>query len=602
MLLATFTTTVFATDYVVSTQAEFNQLNPADLEPGDRILLAAGETFYGTLAFGPPDTGTDLQGNLIAPIVLTSFGEGRATISAGDGSAIIAYNTGGIEISRLNLVGSGVATDGTTTNTGSGITFYNDSPGNLKYRHLRIDEIEVSGFGRRGIVIGGYNGDAGFDDVRITRVDAHHNLHCGIETYGFPGSTQALTNVTVSECIARHQPGDPASSSNTGSGIALGGVTGGLIERCEAHDNGVNNTPTEGPVGIWTYSSSGIVIQHNESHHNTTSNGDGGGFDLDIGVTGSVMQYNYSHDNAGAGFLIYGKSGTSGNSGNIVRYNVSENDGRDPGSAASAGICVCDNVDDLAVHGNTVVISAPPGNTTVPAIKVIVANNDPDEIVITNNIFVSSGGTRLVYCDSDADVVFAGNNYWPGSGSFAIRDHGTTYSSLSAWRSGKGQEKLGGVATGFNVDPLFQEPAIIAGSAVITPVSRLAAFKLQPDSPLINKGLDLEASFGIDSGPRDLFGSPSLQGAAHEIGAHEFAIDPPKILGITFNATDSSVVIRYQSELGASFAVRRSTDLNGNPVTDWPLATPTQIGNGAVMEYLDTPPAGGAHFYVLVRE
>jgi hypothetical protein len=591
-----------ASDYFVTTQADFDELNTIDLEPGDRILLAGGSTFTGNLTLGPTDSGTDEDGNLIAPIILTSLGEERATIAAGNGSAILCYNGGGIEVSRLNLVGSGVAADGSTTNTGSGLIFYTDSPGDLKYRHIRIDEIEISGFGRRGIVIGGYNGNTGYDDVRITRAYVHHNLHCGIETFGFTGSTSALTNVTISGCVASHQPGDPASTVNTGSGIVLSGVMGGLIEHCVAHDNGVNNQPSEGPVGIWTYSSSGIVIQHNESHHNATSNGDGGGFDLDIGVSSSVMQYNYSHDNAGAGFLVYGKSGSGGNSGNVVRYNVSENDGRDPGSPAASGICICDNVNDLTVHGNTVAISAPSGNTTIPAIKVMEASEDPDDILLANNIFVSSGGARLVYQDSDGDVTFAGNNYWPGSSAFAIQDNGSTYSSLGSWRNGKGQEKLNGKSTGSNLNPLFLTPDIGETADPGKAITRLAAFRLRADSPLINKGLNLKTSFGMDAGPRDLFGGPALQGTAHEIGAHEWAIDPPKILGTAPNPDGPGIVIRYQSEIGLAFTVRRSNALRGDPETEWPLASPMDSGNGDVMEYTDAAPEAGPYFYVLVRE
>ncbi|QJE95450.1 right-handed parallel beta-helix repeat-containing protein [Luteolibacter luteus] len=588
-----------AADHVVTTQEEFEALNSIDFEPGDRILLAGGSTFTGSLIFGPNDSGTDEQGQLIAPIILTSLGEERATISAGDGNALLFYNAGGIEVSRLNLTGSGVAPDGMTTSTGSGLTFYTDSEGDLKYRHLRVDEVDVSGFGSRGLVIGGYNGNSGYDDVRITRVHAHHNLHSGIETFGFTGSKSSLANVTVSECVANDQAGDPASTVNTGSGITLGGVTGGLIEHCVAYGNGANNQPAEGPIGIWAYHSSNVVIQHNESHHNVTSNGDGGGFDLDIGVTQSVMQYNYSHDNAGAGFLVYGKSGSSGNADNVVRYNVSENDGRDPGSFAASGICVCDNIDDLAVYGNTVLISAAAGITTIPAIKVMEAGNDPDDIVIANNIFVSSGDTRLVYQDSDGDVRFAGNNYWSSGDNFVIRDNGSTYSSLSSWRSSKGQEKLSGKSTGSTLDPLFDIPDVSIES---TGNSRLAAFRLRSSSPLISKGLNLKTSFGIDTGPRDLFGGPSLQGTAHEVGAHELAVDPPKILGTASSPDGPGIVIRYQSEIGVSFAVRRSNTLTGDPETEWPLAAPTGPGNGLVLEYVDTPLEGGRYFYVLVRE
>lgn len=591
-----------AAEHVVTTQQEFAALNSIDFAPGDRIQLAGGATFTGNLYFGPEDSGTDAQGNLIAPIVVTSVGDEPATILAGNGTAILSYNAGGIEVSRLKLLGSGVAEDGTTTSTGCGITFYTDTPGDIKYRHMRIDEVEASGFGKRGIVVGGYSGNSGYDDVKISRVDAHHNLHCGIETFGFTGSISSLTNVRVTECSASYNHGDPASTINTGSGIVLGGVTGGVIEHCVAHHNGKNNQPSEGPIGIWAYSSSGVVIQHNESHHNMTSNGDGGGFDLDIGVSHSVMQYNYSHDNAGAGFLIYGKSGSNGNANNVVRYNVSGNDGRNPGSAAASGICVCDNTDDLAIHGNTVFISAPTGSTTIPAIKVMEVSNDPDDIIVANNIFVSTGGTRLVYQDSDADVTFAGNDYWSSGSGFAIRDNGTNYTSLNSWRSGKGQEKLDGKSTGSNLDPLFEIPSPPDQNKGDT-IAPLVAFRLLPNSPLIDKGLNLKTSFGIDAGPRDFFGGPALQGSAQEIGAHELAIDPPKIVDISRGPDGAGLLIRYQSEIGVAFSVRRSTTLTGHPETDWTPVAPTAPGNGYLMEYVDVPAEAGAKFfYVLVRE
>jgi hypothetical protein len=41
------------------------------------------------------------------------------------------------------------------------------------------------------------------------------------------------------------------------------------------------------------------------------------------------------------------------------------------------------------------------------------------------------------------------------------------------------------------------------------------------DSPLIDAGLDLKKSFGIDPGGRDIAGSPVPQGRAFDIGAVE---------------------------------------------------------------------------------
>jgi len=55
---------------------------------------------------------------------------------------------------------------------------------------------------------------------------------------------------------------------------------------------------------IWAYQSDRVTIQFCISHHNRSTAEDGGGFDLDGGMTNSVVQYNYSHDNFGTGYLI----------------------------------------------------------------------------------------------------------------------------------------------------------------------------------------------------------------------------------------------------------------------------------------------------------
>ncbi len=589
--------TLTATDFWVTTQTGFNDLNTVDFEPGDRIFLAGGTTFVGTLNFSAQDSGTSPTGLLIAPVTVTSYGSGSATIHGGDSPAILAYNCGGLEISRLILTGSGVANDGTTTSNSSGLVFYNDLPGNVKLHHLRLDQIEASGFGERGVVIGGYNGSSGYHDVQLTRIIAHGNRHTGIETYGFSGITNTLTQVLVADCQAYNQRGDPNRTTNTGSGIVLGGVDGAVIERCLAHDNGWNNTASEGPVGIWTYHSNNVVIQHCESHHNRTLGGDGGGFDLDLKVTNSVMQYNFSHDNDGAGFLIYGSAGDNLNQNNTVRYNLSENDGRDTGSLAASGIFISNHVRDLKIHGNTVRLAALPSGTTIPAIKIRSPVFDPDDVIIANNLFVTTGGSRLVDTDSDGTVTFAGNNYWSGGAAFVIRDNGQSFSSLSAWRTSRGQEKLGGQPVGGSTDPRFKVPPAGGDPAL----NRLIALQLKTDSPLVDGGLDLTARFGIDPGPRDFFQIDSPQGASLDVGAHEVGISAPQILSVRHDPAGPSFTIRYQSEFGVAFGVRRSPDLQGSPASTWTVLPDTPVGDGSIMEITDLPPAGRAHFYVLLR-
>jgi len=127
------------------------KVNSRNYAAGDRIFFAGGETFTGNLYFGPAGAGTALS-----PVSVTSFGSGRATLNAGNGFGIYAYDNGGFSIWNLNLVGSGAA-----TNTHDGISFYNDLPGDVKKAYLRIDQVDVSGFGGYGCLIGGANGASG---------------------------------------------------------------------------------------------------------------------------------------------------------------------------------------------------------------------------------------------------------------------------------------------------------------------------------------------------------------------------------------------------------------------------------------------------------
>ncbi len=301
-----------------------NQVNSASFSEGDSILFQGGATFNGTLWFDPGQPGA---AQLAGGISIGSYGSGRATINAGDGAGIYAHDYGGFNISNLNFTGSGAS-----TNTSSGIDFYNDLSGNTKLSHVYIDNVDASGFGDTGVILGGYNGASGYDDVRITNTSAHDNRQAGIGLYGYTfdanSKNYANTNVYVGHCTVYNNYGNASATHNTGNGIVLGSVNGATVERNVSHDNGINNPTSDGPVGIWAYDSNGVTVQSNESYHNRTgSAADGGGFDFDQNTTNSLMQYNYSHDNDGVGYLVFAAAGVPA-SGNVLRYNISQNDGR----------------------------------------------------------------------------------------------------------------------------------------------------------------------------------------------------------------------------------------------------------------------------------
>jgi len=194
---------------------------------GDRILLAGGQTFTGSIAFGSDDRGTPS-----APIVLTSYGVGRATIAAGSGSGVYAYNTSGLTISNLIVAGSGAM-----SNTESGVEFFADlSGGVLLLAGIRIDDVDVSGFGQRGISVGSWDGTTGYRDVVVTGVAAHDNGLAGIAT--FAAVPNVHQNVYVGYCGAYNNTGVPGWPVNSGNGIVLGNVAGATIERSAANGNG----------------------------------------------------------------------------------------------------------------------------------------------------------------------------------------------------------------------------------------------------------------------------------------------------------------------------------------------------------------------------
>jgi len=235
-----------------------SKVNDFTFHPGDKILFKGGATFDGRLSFDAKDFGTSIN-----PITISSYGTNRATINAGNSFGLYAHNTSGYRISGLNFLGTGRA-----RNTGDGISFYNDLAGNLKLGYVQIDNVDVSGFGKNGIAIGGWNKQSGYRNVRITNTLAHDNGIGGILTYAEAPNANQSVYVGYSKVYSNSGiSGDP---NPTGSGIVLGSVNNGTIERSVAYKNGWLNDSRSGPVGIWAYDSNNVTIQYNESYNNRT--------------------------------------------------------------------------------------------------------------------------------------------------------------------------------------------------------------------------------------------------------------------------------------------------------------------------------------------
>lgn len=496
-----------------------DKVNATDLNPGDKVLFQAGHDYHGNLLLTAEDAGTPKQ-----PVVIGSYGSGRATIKAGNGSGVTVLNAGGIVVENLIVTG-----DDYRTNDGSGIRIINVLPNNEKLHYIRVRNIEAAGFGRRGIFVGGWASDkskSGYKDVRITNCVTYKNEYTGIFTTGYwhddPNiSDYANSNVYVGYCKAYDNPGDPEyHEGHSGHGILMADVDGGVIEYCEAYNNGYACREMIGPVGIWAVWANNVTIQFCESHHNRTGGRwDGGGFDFDGGTTNSVMQYNYSHDNDGYGYLICSSKDVPHTyNNNIFRYNISVNDSQ---KSPAGGISFWTGspkdypIRNTQIYGNTIYSS------TSAAIAFWVKEGFYNTKVC-NNLFITANNQKLVEGNPDKSMAtFSGNVYWSVDGAFDIAG----YKSLEAWRKATGQEMLNGKPIGLFVDPKVTELGSNVTVGDPTKLHTLTAYRLQKNSPLIDAGLDLRSLFGIDPGDRDFYGTSIPQGKAYDIGAHEIILE-----------------------------------------------------------------------------
>ena len=198
--------------------------------------------------------------------------------------------------------------------------------------------------------------NVGFDDVQVTDSEFSGNGYAGV----YMGASQYLnkyhTGVVIDGVSAHDNPGYAGSLPYTGHGVILANTNGGVIQNSVAYNNGKVNGSSN--VGLWTYQSNAVTIQNNVAYGNRSPGGaDGGGFDIDGGVTNSVIQYNRSYDNDGAGLLLAEYQSTNGMAGNVIRYNLSVNDGRDGyGAITVAGPNGSSLAKNTVFHNNTIIV------------------------------------------------------------------------------------------------------------------------------------------------------------------------------------------------------------------------------------------------------
>ena len=472
------------------------RVNEQDFEPGDRILFQGGETFTGTIMLSGEDSGTPTS-----QLIVSSYGEGKAIISGGDIEALKADNCHFLTIENLELRGAGRKNG----NTRDGLLI-DQCDG------VVLNKLEVHGFQHSGVHL------HQCDDAHITHVYAHENGFAGIHVSGttiWDTVSYDNHNLYIGYCVAENNPGDPTVLNNhSGNGILASSVKVGTIEYCEAFNNGWDMPWTEnGPVGIWIWDCTDFTIQHCISHHNRTNPvaADGGGFDLDGGVSNSVIQYCISHNNEGAGFGLYEFGAAKPWQNNTIRYNISQDDGIINGG--SLGIWKADKqgvMRNCLIYNNTFFNSLEGGSC------IWMYDHYPG-YQFYNNVFVYNG---VLIADGKGldDEIFLGNLYWNLAGEEAF----LAYEDLQAWAAATGKEMQEDQLIGIYHDPLLEQ----AGSITLTDPTMIdhasiGGYVPLPGSPLVDGGLDLKDLLKMNVGDRDLLGSPIPLKNIYDIGAIE---------------------------------------------------------------------------------
>ena len=426
--------------YYVKTVEAVNRLS---LGPDDSVFFRGGQVFSGTLK-------VHASGSEGHPIWIGSYGAGEASIDGGDSSGMVLDDARWVVVEGLRLVGAGWKTGNVK-----------DGLGVIDCLHILVDRVDITGFQKSGLFV------YASVEVVASSVYAHENGAAGIAVEGPYDSKKHSRDLRILNCQADDNPGDPTNLTNhSGNGIVCGHCTHLLIDHCSATNNGWDMPRIgNGPVGIWCYEADSVTIQHCLAYRNSTSAGaaDGGGFDLDGGVTNSVIQYCLSYGNQGSGYCIFQYWGASPWYHNVIRDNITEDDGLV--SDSRAGIYVWNSSNDSSqfydcqIYNNTVY-------NTRQAVLSFSTTSARKEFVFRDNIFV--GADSLIRGDKGVDV-FVGNDWW--------------VLNAAGGRSGKPGDA--GLA-GYFEKPLFKNPGVTG----VTDVRRLAGYdKYRVMGPALVRGI-----------------------------------------------------------------------------------------------------------------
>lgn len=425
-ILSCLTHTALATDYYVhptlgkDTNEGTSQSSPIQslakasslpLKAGDRLLMADGQTFAGSLrAIGW--TGTNAE-----PIVIETIswqnqtGFQPALIDAkGFSEGILLLDCSHVVVRNVSITGNGYTTPDSKQAMRVGVLITIDKA--RKVVGIRLEKLRISavffenpGVTRTAEEVKSANGTQKYgwgirlinpqenimmEDIRINDCVVENVSHTGIKLTGKNQNIQRV-EITNNKVMKAGGPGIQMS------GVKFVYVAGNEVKYSGSTDDG---RKWGRGSGLWTWGASHVLIEKNSFMY-ANGPGDSAGAHIDFNCDNVVMQYNFSAHNAGGFCEILGN-----NYNCAYRYNISVDDGHrvkgEKGAFQEGKVFWLSGYQgnererkgpvNTYFYNNTIYTS--PGKVARLAI-----DNRSQGVLIANNIFYIPGGSKAVQGD-----------------------------------------------------------------------------------------------------------------------------------------------------------------------------------------------------------
>ncbi|MBS1516788.1 MAG: right-handed parallel beta-helix repeat-containing protein [Bacteroidetes bacterium] len=476
-------------------------------KPGDIIQFRGGDLFRGNLLFNNEE-GTDSD-----PILITSYGLGRAVLRADKGNCIAVLNKGGYIIENLEITGIFNPDKDYSKNFGkeyNGIAIFTYARKNSS--GVTVRDCVIRNFKDNGITLGAdRNTIFGYSNITAERNKIYDCGDIGIKLWGLKYQNILIKGNTIFN-IKGIIPHDHGFSGN---GISISNTYNASVEYNLIFNNGKYAGRSGG--GIVTGESRNIIVRYNEIYGITARDVDGDAIDFDNGSDSCTAEYNYTHNNDGAGFLLSGESGNSGSDNNIIRFNISKNDGLRNNHYAIKIYSIV-GADNNQIYNNTIISIADRKNVS----GCFEISGPTSNTYVRNNIFYTVNSAVFINIDSSkqTNLVFNANSYFAADQKFIVKWNKNLYNSFEEYINKTGQEKLNGVVIGLNKNPMMKSP-LIKKDTVNNPyrLDTLNSYKLLPGSPLINSGVKILNLF--TEAEMDFYGNRLTPENPPDIGAFQ---------------------------------------------------------------------------------